>query len=102
MEQFNLKKYLKNPNRKIVTRDGKDVRIICTDKKEYGKISETINCIDDLFFAPEKHKGWVNLYKGNDYYFLGSTLFYQSASEAVSHIMKNRNYIRTIKVKWEE
>lgn len=31
MEQFNLKKYLKNPNRKIVTRDGRSMRIVCTD-----------------------------------------------------------------------
>ena len=29
----------------------------------------------DLFFAPEKHEGWVNLYKGNAYYHLGSSLF---------------------------
>lgn len=33
MEQFSLKKYLKNPDRKVVTRDGRDVRIICTDRK---------------------------------------------------------------------
>nr|DAG92112.1 MAG TPA: hypothetical protein [Herelleviridae sp.] len=33
MEQFNLEEYLKNPNRKIVTRDGRAVRIICTDRK---------------------------------------------------------------------
>ena len=31
MRQFDLDKYLKNPNRKIVTRDGKSVRIVCTD-----------------------------------------------------------------------
>ena len=30
----------------------------------------------DLFFAPEKHEGWVNLYKGNAYYHLGSSFFY--------------------------
>ena len=36
----------------------------------------------DLFFAPEKHEGWVNLYKGNAYYHLGSSFFYQSESEA--------------------
>ena len=29
----------------------------------------------DLFFAPEKHEGWVNLYKGNAYYHLGSSFF---------------------------
>ena len=27
----------------------------------------------DLFFAPEKHEGWANLYKGNTYYHLGSS-----------------------------
>lgn len=33
MEQFTLEKYLKNPNRKVVTRDGRAVRILCTDAK---------------------------------------------------------------------
>ena len=33
MEQFSLEKYLENPNRKVVTRDGRPVRIICTDRK---------------------------------------------------------------------
>ena len=32
MRPFNLKEYLKNPNRKVVTRAGKDVRIVCIDK----------------------------------------------------------------------
>ena len=31
MEKFNLEEYLKNPSRKVVTRDGRKVRIICTD-----------------------------------------------------------------------
>ena len=33
MEQFNLETYLENPNQKIVTRDGRSVRIICTNRK---------------------------------------------------------------------
>ena len=33
MEQFSLDKYLENPSRKVVTRDGRSVRIICTDAK---------------------------------------------------------------------
>lgn len=32
MKQFNLEEYLKNPSRKVVTRDGRSVRIICTDR----------------------------------------------------------------------
>lgn len=34
MRQFNLEEYLKNPNQKVVTRDGKPVRIIWTDKRK--------------------------------------------------------------------
>lgn len=33
MIQFNLEEYLKNPKRKVVTRDGRDVKIIRIDKK---------------------------------------------------------------------
>lgn len=70
MKQFNLDEYLKNPSRKIVTRDGKPVRIICTDAKSNAPIivlvpyenSEValnatkdgiINGDLDLFFTPE-------------------------------------------------
>ncbi len=33
MEQFNLESYLANPNQRVVTRDGREVRILCTDIK---------------------------------------------------------------------
>ena len=33
MKEFNLEEYLKNPSQKVVTRDGRAVRIICTDAK---------------------------------------------------------------------
>lgn len=33
MKPFSLKEYLKNPNKKVVTRDREEVRIICTDRK---------------------------------------------------------------------
>lgn len=124
MKQFSLEEYIKNPNRKIVTRDGKRVRIICTDKrksiypiialcfmedeseicrnylpngKEY--LGEDSN--DDLFFAPEKHEGWVNVYKGYACYNLGGTVPYQSESEAKKGILKDCGYVGTIKVEWE-
>lgn len=32
MKPFSLKEYLKNPNKKVVTRDREEVRIICTDR----------------------------------------------------------------------
>lgn len=31
MRPFNLEEYLKDPSKKVVTRDGHDARIICTD-----------------------------------------------------------------------
>ena len=31
MKQFSLEEYLKNPSRKVVTRDGRNVKIHCTD-----------------------------------------------------------------------
>ena len=33
MKDFNLEEFKKNPSQKVVTRDGRDVRIICTDAK---------------------------------------------------------------------
>ena len=33
MKQFNLEEYLANPSMKVVTRDGRKARIICTDAK---------------------------------------------------------------------
>lgn len=73
MEQFNLKRYLKNPNEIVVTRSGANVRIVCTNRKskdprhivalidnidceemfaytKYGKIIPNVNSSYDLFF----------------------------------------------------
>ena len=33
MKPFSLEEYIKNPSRKIVTRDGRNVRIICINAK---------------------------------------------------------------------
>lgn len=40
-----------------------------------GKHSLNGGSHHDLFFAPEKHEGWANLYKDNDHYYLGSSFF---------------------------
>lgn len=32
MRPFNLDEYLKDPSRKVVTRDGHEARILCTDR----------------------------------------------------------------------
>ena len=128
MEQFSLEKYLANPSRKVVTRDGRKVRIICTDAKlafcpiialiegDWGKSEYLINYKEDgipvgfheayniLFFAPEKHEGYVNLYRSLDKdcaYYLGN--IYNSKAEA-EDVRENKKfkYIATIKIEWEE
>lgn len=124
MKQFNLEEYLKNPNRKIITRDGKSARIICVNRisEDYpivvlirNKDKEVIECYTkdgkflennihnrDLFFAPEKKSGWINLYKSGNNVIFGSNRPYNSEELAKDNIMRAFDYITTIKIEWEE
>ena len=122
MKQFNLEEYLKNPDRRIITRDGRNVRIVCTDRKSAtfpivvliegcyqenicaytkdGLYSHGMECPCDLFFAPIKKEGWVNMYKTRS----GATQIgkiYSSKEEAEMG-RKDSNYISTAKIEWEE
>jgi hypothetical protein len=45
MEQFSLEKYLENSSRKVVTRRGNPVRIICTDRK--GKSGNIVGLVGE-------------------------------------------------------
>ena len=123
MKKFNLDEYLANPSKKIVTRDGKNVRIICTDAKgnfpiialvETHNGTETAlrlkenghfynDTIDyrDLFFAAEKQERWVNIYKNKEGYYPGKC-FCSTKEEAVNLGCINIEYITTVKVEWEE
>ena len=125
MKEFNLEEYLKNPSQKVITRDGRAVRIICTDAKNdepiitlvYNKnrdeenvytcnrdgyfYKNTDSCLD-LFFAPTKREGWVNLYRFEDDTRTIGCLF-KSEEEAKNHKYDKKSiYIKTIKVEWEE
>ena len=125
MKQFNLEEYLKDPNKKVVTRDGRNVRIICTDRQggdrpililcfESDGIERCFSCfpngrwyvdIDscmDLFFASEKHEGWVNLYNLSEGPYLGSVYSSKEVAEAMSKKCGLQHYITTIKIEWEE
>ena len=123
MKQFNLDEYLKNPSRKVVTREGKNVRIVCTDKKgndypvvaliEWEKTEEACDytkdgCLNDgriteydLFFAPEKHEGWANIYLGDGEYSLDDVI-YSSRIDAEESGKKFEDYLTTIQIEWEE
>ena len=100
MKPFNLEEYLKNPSLKIVTREGKDARIICTDAK--GKYVIHTQHPDDLFFASEKKERWINLYYNkvkNQVYF--GKIF--KTEEKAKKIGKSQNnYVITIPIEWED
>ena len=128
MKQFSLEEYLKNPSRKVVTRDGRNVRIICTDRKglctkpivaliTLPNCDEIVKCfwadgidtagsedINDLFFAPEKHEGWINLFRdcctGVNY--PGCRLFSTEKEAKQCLAINDDRYIATIKIEWEE
>ena len=121
MRPFNLEEYLKNPERKVVTRDGKNVRIKCTDKKsdyypivaliDLGNLEDICSFSNngeywigsktkrDLFFVPEIHEGWINIYSGS--YFSTSSRIFSSEEEAKKEGKKWKDYVATIKIEWE-
>ena len=122
MEQFNLEEYLKNPSKKVVTRGGKNVRIVCTDYigtrpiiakiegdtysnsfREDGRYVINEESSIDLFFAPEKHEGWVNVYRGSlcKLYIKYFSIF-KSKEEAEESAKNDRAYVKTVKIEWEE
>ena len=125
MKQFSLEEYLKNPDRKVVTRNGLPVRIICTDRKQERHIialikerndTETIcayntqgkfwtndECSNlDLMFAPTKKEGWVNIFESTKGYKYCYKSIFPSEKEARWAGEPYKTYIATVKVEWEE
>ena len=122
MKQFNLAEYLKNPERKIVTRGGYPATIVSTtfhqenypvvaevcfssyDKKQSYSFTANGLFLDssedsrDLFFAPEKHEGWVNIYPGP---FTG-VVVYKTEEDAKHCANVDAKVIATVKIEWEE
>ena len=125
MKQFNLQEYLENPSRQVGTRDGRKVRIVCTDRTGLNakpivalitlpNCDEIVKCFwtdgidtagsedkNDLFFVPTKHEGWMNLYKKGFGLVIGDLV--RDSEEAAKKIAAgDEDYITTIKVEWEE
>lgn len=121
MQQFDLEEYLKNTDRQIVTKDGRRVKIICMDMKAkkypivamiendgnkefsmlYAPDGISGNGFDslNLYFAPTKKEGWINVRKyKEDTYVVGK--IYDNEKEAKEDGW-NRSAM-TIKIKWEE
>ena len=123
MKQFNLDEYLKNPSRKVVTRDGRNVKILCTNYYSCYSVIAEIEGLrfsnsfypdgkfralkdpspNDLFFATEKHEGWINVFEdvNNSSSYVGSHIF--KTKEDAEKVVKNYSvYKTTIKIEWEE
>lgn len=116
MKQFNLEEYLKNPSRKVITRDSRSVRIVCTDMigtvypiLAICRIDPThdyyIQALENLVLVHVQILIFSllrkNMRDGDDYH-TSVQIPYLSKSEAISHIMKNDDYVRTVKVEWED
>ena len=123
MKQFNLDEYLKNPNKKMVTRDGRKVtRIICTDARgsypvvalieQYGSDIDFAFTKDgryltdqiddkDLFFVTEKHEGWANVFNADGTNYIEGHIF-ESKEDAERKGKKWGGYNTTVKIEWEE
>ena len=106
----------------MVTRCGKNARIVCTDAKNVysvvaliaedkservatylkdGRYSENRQSSDDLFFAPEKHEGWVNVHKVENTSYL-DTCIWPTEKCAKKGAKYTDNYVATVKIEWEE
>lgn len=117
MKPFNLDEYLKNPNKKVITRGGKNVKIHCTncvgahpviaeiegEKYSYFYDKNGGYCfrpsISDLFFAPEKKEGWINLFRDPTDNEIYCSKVYPTKEKAMNSMGA---FYATIKVEWEE
>ena len=125
MKKFSLEEYLKNPDSEIVTRDGRKVRILCTDRKGDTPIIALVNDANDgqeygyafysdgkffrdggdeldLFFAPEKHEGWIIINKWADGERDTNGIIYHTKLDIPDIPIVGGKRVATIKIEWEE
>lgn len=113
---FNLE--LAKAGKPVCTRDGRKARVICFDLKDEpypivaavgndssetllcyttnGEIVAGNKCDKDLMMLSEKKEGWINVYALNT--------CYSSKEEAEENIDRDYEdeYVRTVKISWEE
>lgn len=127
MKQFNLAEYLKNPSRKVITRGGYPATIVSTtfhqenypvvaevcfssyDKKQSYSFTANGSFLDssedprDLFFAPEKHEGWINVYRNKETGTMSFGQVLRTSREEAEKLAKSSDYyVATAKIEWEE
>lgn len=118
MKPFNLEQA--KQGKPVVTRDGKDVRILTFDKKgkhcivslvdvggyedvhvssASGEASPNFDSEYDLFMKSEKKEGWVNLYRDHRGIVFTSDVY---TTKANAKLQVGESCITTVKVEWEE
>lgn len=118
MRRFNFDEYLKNPSKRLVTRDGKKVRILCTDADSnkpivalvrnrhfeqvvmYDKDGTGPTYSHDLFFATVKKEGWVEVYESQDGEKFPGGIIYSTKEEAEKKASSSR--LAIAKIEWKE
>jgi len=110
----------------VVTGEGQKVRIVCFDAKRpsypiVALVSDDngiesvsiftlegctnhhgINSRNDLFMAPVKKTGWVNIHRGSCNSRDTSVGIYLTKEQALSNVHNKSEYVATVKVEWEE
>ena len=126
MKEFSLEEYLKNPDREVVTRDGRKVRIVCTDREglnakpivalitlpngdeviktfwNNGFETTAIEGENDLFFVSIKHEGWININMWPDGERDTNGIIYHNKLDIPDMPPVGGKRIATIKIEWEE
>lgn len=123
MKPFNLEEA--KAGKPVCAIDGRPARIICFDRKygnpkfpivalilDHNEEIVTIHTVtgesnvrsrlDTLMMAPEKHEGYVNLYRSTDSNKrIPGAYVYNTKEDAIDN-SKSLAYITTIKIEWEE
>lgn len=126
MEKFNIE--LAKQGYPVQTRDGRPVRIVCYDVKDYHKFNLLALVLNeneyenheyynedgvcdsecrhlDLVMANVKRTGWINLFRDERGGFTrlpGSGIIHDSKEAALYSVDNDPNYVTTIKIEWEE
>ena len=125
LKPFDLKKA--REGKPVCTRDGRKARIICFDAKgdkpiialveakgnkdalieeveryfiNGHSVFEVRETNDDLMMEPEKHEGWVNVYR--DFNVVHAKNVFDTREEALKNIGGGENCVATVKIEWEE
>ena len=79
-----------------------------TEDGRYVKYNNVKNN-EDLMILPEKKEGWVNIYNRNrprtsseNCYIITGVSVFETKEGAISYIDKDKEYIDTVKIEWEE